>query len=281
MIKKQFTLEFNKESMHNSILLTKKVSSSIVVNSIYILDRDGSRIELIDKPIHPNNNTSIQYKSISSNYIIIEVEHPLGDSLDLNDLLHLNVRQSQYGSHGIFRSKDHKINFGKFINIVSDIENFHDSYINMTLNLRVYNRFDDLIENGQVLIGLGEDGDIAKIIKTDDDLYLDAIEDSIKVYVNGNSTAEFSYKNGKLLFSIPNGAEVLVIYRPEYMNSIGYTKLHNNISANYNREILIENEAGSYILYNVELEIVNPSISSYNSTPIIKNISVISSNDQE
>lgn len=279
MAKKTYLLDLGKRDVHNCIILNPVASIEFNITSIFTTDISGVKTELLQAPITLNRRTAVRYPSVVSSAIGIVVDNHFTSTLDLVDFLTAKVQASDFSEYGKIESAESRLNFGTYLNIVSDIDDMKDAFVNATIGISTYSRFNDHLYSGSLVIGLNDDGEIAHYVKDSSPIVLahEPIDGSVKIIISGDYTTEFTVSGNIVDFSLPAGETAVVVYKPLYLSSVGFTDITREISANYNREIKLINEKCDYIIYNCMIEVINSSLTLTNHTPVIKSIAIVSS----
>lgn len=263
---------------HNSILITPKIDG-IRIMDLYIFDQFGQRIDVIDVPIAITKSTVFNYDIVSSSDIWIDIDHPSIQFLDPDELISVSIAVTNFLEYAKIEFDETTMSFHKNLVCGYSIENAGDSFINMNLGIRVYDRYNNLMSTDSVDIGLNDDNFVLKkqIGGTKVDLQTEPEETSIRVLISGEYTDEFTVSGKTINIDIPDGVPCYVLYQPKYIQEGSFTKVSETMSINSNNEIRLDINNGSIIKYRATVEIVNTNISNTNSTPVIKNIAIIAS----
>jgi hypothetical protein len=272
-----FSIGFNSSLPHNTILIKPKVDIKVV--SIFTINVDAKRIELLSKPIEIDSSTSIRYESIFSGKIWIEVEGTYVNELTLDDLMIVEVSLAKYFTRGEYLSNENKVSFHKYISPIWEIDNIKDVLIDADLGIRVLDRYNNVIYNETIPISLNDDGYLVEYARNGSFVYLpvEPIPESIEILMEGDYTKEFELDNQKVIIDIPNDTDCYIIYKPKYIETGAFTKVSENVSINSNGEIKLREDNCDTILFTYTVKVYNTDLTSTNHTPIIKSLGIVSS----
>lgn len=280
MINKLFRLDFNQGHAiaHNAISLIPKIDG-IVILDLYTFGNNGERIDLINSSISINKPTIIKYDLLVSSSVFIDVSNIYAEDLEISDMISVAVSTTNNNDFGTVVYKETKMSFHEYLSVKYSIENSQDSFINLKLGLKCYDRFGNLQSVDTVILGLNDDNFLIKKQTGGQSITLDyePLLSSVSVIINGQYTKEFTINGNDVIIDIPDQVDCYVIYQPAYIQTGEFVKISENISINANNEIKFLYTYSDYIQYIAELEIVNTNISNSNSSPVIKNISLITS----
>jgi hypothetical protein len=199
--------------------------------------------------------------------------------MNIDDIISVSLSTTNFTEYAKIEFDEAEMSFHKYVSCGYVIENQGDSFVNLSLGLRVYDRFENLISTDTVYIGLNDDNVVLKKQTggTSVVLQLEPKIDTLLVLISGEQTTEFTVENKTVHVDIPDGVTCYVLYQPLYISQQGFVKISETVSINSNNEIRFEIDNGSILKYKAEVEIVNTDISNIYSTPVIKNIAIIAS----
>ncbi len=272
-----FTVNFNSVLPHNTLLIKPKIDTKIV--SIYTINTDAERIELLVNPIEIDSNTSIRYETIFSGKIWIEVEGTYVDELSIDDILIAEVSLAKYFTMGRYRSEEGQISFHKYISPIWEIDNVKDVLVDGELGIRTLDRYKNVIYDDTIPISLNDDGYLVEYANngTEVPLPIEPLMESVKVLVEGNYTDEFEVIGNKIILDIPNNTDCYIIYKPIFLDSGSFMEISENVWINSNGEIKLREDNCDTILFTYTVKLYNTDLTSTNHTPIIKSLGIVSS----
>lgn len=277
--RKIFSASLQKASQHNNIALTPKQPGLRLI-SIKTTDEFGKKIELTTRAVDLYSPFSIQYDTVISKMLWIELEHEFINDFDLNELLEVSISRDTYNSYSYFKADPQEINFHKYLFLDYDIKHAADVYIKATLSLEVVDKYQKQIYGTKVSIGLNDDGYLVNRGKGPFvDLDTEPLLSSIKVMIGPDQTSEFSLEGRRMSVDIPEGFECLVLYKPAHIEAGHFTPIDRNVSINANNELLLNERYADSIRYVLEVEMFNLNLTQTQATPVINSITVLSSDD--
>lgn len=280
MIRKLFNINFNQGGAiaHSAISIVPKIDD-IAILDIYVLGNSGERINLIKSSIKVDKPILIKYDLIVSSSIFIDISNKYIEDLSIGDILNITVSTNNNTTYGSVIFDETKVMFHQFMSVKYSIDNAEDSFVNLKLGLKCYDRFNNLQHTDTVVLGLNEDNFVIKKQVGGNSVLLDyePIPESVGVIINGSYTKEYTIDGKSIIIDVPDNTECYIIYQPYYIKTGQFVDLTDNLEINSNNEIKFKLKSSDYILYTAELEVVNTNLSNSNSSPIIKNISIITS----
>lgn len=263
---------------HNSIFISPKIDG-ITILDLYMFDQLGERVNLISNPVVLNKPVSSRYDISIASSVYIDVAHQFAEDLDIKDMVNLHVSMASTSKYASISFDKVEMSFHKYISIRHTIENAEDSFINASIGLRGFDRYGNLQFNDNIKIGLSDDNVMVKHAAEGSSIRLDhkPLEDSVYVLIGGNRVNEFSIDGNIINIDIPHGEDCYVIYKPFFIGSGSFSSVSSNIMINSSNEIEILNKYCDKLEFSPFIEIFNTNVTYTNSTPVIKNISIVAS----
>lgn len=280
---KILTYQINGIDEHNTLVLRSKVSF-LDIKSVYTINNLSQKIELIPA-IQFNgleNNIGVSYESIRSKVIYIDANVDI--SIVLDDVLTVKVSNSKYVTSGIYRSQFYKVDCGQFIQPVANVVNQSDVFIDCSMEIKLFDRYNNIRQQDFVPIILNDDGNLVFISVEKDTKFILPLEtsnvDDIVIYVENNikiKQSEYSLgaDNKTVIFDSRNLASFVVIYKPKFYTTLGYTQINTNLFINKDNLIKHTIKDIDKIEYRFILKMTNLDFTTIDETPIIKTLGII------
>lgn len=268
---------------HNTLTLKSKVDS-LVVNGVYTINNKNERIDLIIGGLTFNTiNTTfgLSYKDIVSRYIYIDLELPSG--LTLEDVLNIVVSNSKYLDYGEYISEVNKMDIGEFIQPVIRVENQSDTYLDVTLDIKIKDRFGNIRQQDYIPLLANNDGFLMKIFDVKDTSFMLPLEindsSDIIIYTTDNvkiPVKEYALASSKkIMFDSRNLSGFIVLYRPSIYFTNEFTSVNSALSINKNNLIRHSIRDATSMDYRFIIKMSNLNFRTVNETPIIKTLGVV------
>lgn len=258
---------FESGGHHNNIVIEPTISD-LTIFSIYIINNNNERVNLIKSPIALNSKKIFRYDHTISRFIEIVVGHPSIGSLAIGKDIKIHASLQKFTNNGQFVTPTARVRSGNKVYLYSKIANESSYAIMANLSLNVLDFAGTVIESVVAKIPLNDDRIIAhstkeKLAYSPYDLKVfsdsDLVDPSLYEIVDG--------------FVIPNKTidDAVVLYKP----LVGVTKLSQNVTIDDNFNIFVNNPLKTYIEYAIQVTLFNTNIDNVNSTPIINQLALV------
>lgn len=276
---KHFWVYGNQKIPHNHIVINT-IADEVVVSSITALDDDSREVEIIDKPTIITKVTSLRYPVMHADRLRITVDHPLVESLSLEDLLHVAVGLENYHTIGKYVSPEAEMGFNSQVAVVYDVKQVLDVFIKCTLHLSVTDNYDNTLYSATVPVSLNDDGFMVEASMDSDEVTLPYEPDPETLYILVGQTRVESFSiNGRVVkFSAPSGYECLVIYKPMFLSGSSVYAVTESVSINPQYGLILEDAHCKKIRFSMTVESFNSDVTLINHTPVIKSLGLLTSN---
>ncbi len=252
---------------HNNIVVEPTISD-LTIFSIYVIDNNNQRVNLVKSPIALNSKKIFRYGHTVSKFIEIVIGHPTAGSLTVGKDIKIHASLQKFINNGRFTTANSRVRAGNKLYLYSKIANESSYAIMANLSLNVMDFAGTVIDSVVAKIPLNDDRIIAHPIA--DKLIYSPYE--LKVFSDSDLIDGSLYKIQDDFVVSDNILEgAVVLYKP----IVGITKLSQNVSIDDNFNIFINNPLKTYIEYAIEVTLFNTNISNVNSTPIINQLALV------
>ncbi|RLA68386.1 MAG: hypothetical protein DRQ78_00750 [Epsilonproteobacteria bacterium] len=278
MARKNYWIYSNKYISHNYAILKSK-EDGLKVSSITAIGNDGLEIEILSNPISIGKTVSIRYPVLTSDRVRITIDHPLSEVLRLEDLLSVQLGLDNYRTIGSYISQQEQINFNKNLTVVYDIDNILDAFVKTEIHLSIIDSYDNIIYSSIIPISINDDGWMVEHTTsgTNIELPYEPIEDSLYILIEGSKVDSFEIDGKFIAFSIPEGYDCFIIYKPKFIEEGGFYEFSNDIKLTPSYDIILREDYANKINFSIAIDVYNPDVTSTNHTPIIKSLGIMTS----
>lgn len=269
---------------HNSLVLRSKVDL-LDIKSVYTIDNLGNKIELIASPIQFNglfNSIGVTYKAIKSDTIYIDADVGLG--IVVADVLYVNLSDNKYKSMGSYRSTTYEVDAGEFIQPIVKIENTSDIFVDCSLDIKLYDRHNNIRQQDIVPLLVNDDGKLAFISSLNDTSFLLPLEvtsvSDVAIYLEDRvkvpeTAFSLGTDNKEVIFDSRNLDSFTVIYTPKLYKDSGFTQINTNLFMNKNNLLRHNMKDVTRVEYIYTINMINLDFRTINETPVIKTLGLV------
>ena len=252
---------------------------NLKVSSITAIGNDGEEIEILSDPVIVGKTISIRYPIITSDRVRVTVDHALSEVLPLEDLLSVQVGLDNYKSIGKYTSEERQINFNKNLTVVYELNDILDAFIKTELFISVIDNYDNIIYSSSIPLSINDDGWMIEHANsgTKIELPYEPVEESLYIMIEGSRVDNFEIDGNFVVFSIPNGYDCFVIYKPKFIEQGGLYEFSDDVKISPSYDIILREDYANKINFSISIDVYNPDITSTNHTPIIKSLGIMTS----
>lgn len=251
---------------HNIVTVKSNVED-VIITSITTINDDGSSLYISNRKQELLNSVSYRYAISNNPVIFVVIEGDNVNDLELETDIEVNVGLAKYIKEGKYTSDVATIAFNKTLYVHREIIDEIDSGILCELHLSYLDNNNNVIETCVVAIPLNDKRLIVQkaneeliyepvnLKMTDGDLFID---DDLFEYSNKKMQADFDLLDKYVIYQ-----------RADLENKLsGSVVLDENYNVHCSKQY-------SYIEYAVVIKVLSLDISKLESTPVIKNIAII------
>ncbi len=274
----QYIITTNSPIPHNTITLRPKVEN-IVVKSISTIDTDGVETFILEKPAFINGETVFRYKTVTSNKIILIIDHELSGIVNFSDLLFAEAALDYYSPNGKYTSEEEIITFNELASLVYDISNVGDALFDTNIHIMTYDIYGNGLYGGTIPVSVNNDRKIVKQIEKSGstELQYEPSDDIYVLHQNGAEVKQFEIDGKFISVEVPEDDKLYAIYTPKFVQFGIEEQINENISVLPTFDIKMRDSGCDTIKFVVSIEVYNIGTLSVNSTPIIKTLGLITS----
>lgn len=251
---------------HNIITIKSNIDD-IIITSITTINDDGSSLYISNKKEELVNAISYRYGVSHNPVIFIVIEGDNISGLELETDIEVTVGLAKYIKQGKYTSEVSKIAFNKKIYIHHEIIDEIDSGILCELHLSFLDSKNNTIETCVANVPLN---DKRLIVQKADEEFLYSPH-NVKL-TDGELFIDddlFTYDTKRVQATFDLSDKYVIYQRADTVNQLSQTV---SLDENYNVQC---SKQYSYISYAVVIKVLSLDISKLESTPVIKNIAII------
>ncbi|RLA68535.1 MAG: hypothetical protein DRQ78_00165 [Epsilonproteobacteria bacterium] len=278
MARKSYWIYSDKYLSHNYMLL-RSIESELRISSITTLAGDGEETEILKNPIDIGTAKSLRYPPIVSDRIRVTIDHPLSDVLTIDQLVKIDVGLDNYETMGTYQSEIEVANFNKNLTVVYDIENTLDALFRLELHISVVDNYENIVYSSIIPISINDDGWMVEHGNSGSgiDLPYEPVEESMYILIDGSSVDNFEVEDKRVKFSMPEGYDCFVVYKPKFIEQGGLYEFSKDVSLTPSYGMVLRDDYCNKVEFSIILNSYNPDITSINHTPIIKSLGIMTS----
>lgn len=262
----RITYDFETGGHHNNIVIEPLISD-LMLFSIYIIDNNNTRQNILKSPISLNSKKIFRYDHTVSRNVQLVIGHPTSDSISFGTDIKINTSLQKFTGDGDFSTKNHRAKIGSKLYLYSKISNESTYAIMAELSINIIDMAGNVIDSAVAKIPLNDDRIIASYA---DKNFIYPAQD-VAVFWNDEKVDKSFFNIKEDGIEIKNASDTVMLYKPNFSSM----DLSQTIKIDKNFNIHIDNPLGAYIDYAVRVKLFNTKIKNTNSTPIINQLALV------